>query len=178
MSRPMIVFFQEILEGDLKKQQARSNTTQSGGGARDLRIPSTFATYLHNFFSEELEGKRIATVCWSDENGQPQTTDLELWPPTDARPRELRIATIHNIDAWRIASGDENEFQEDLKNGKKWFYLLVKTDTNSIGANILKYAHLEEAEVTIKLAIKKRIEETTRGSARGVFFYTDGKVYP
>ena len=178
MSRPTIVFFQEILIGDLKKQKAQSNTSQSGGGARDLRIPSGYAPYLHEFFSEEIENKRIAPVRWQDENGQQQTANLELWPPTNARPKELRIATIHNIDAWKITKSDEQEFVNDLESGNKWFYLLVKTNSEIIGASILKSAHLEEAEERIKLAIKKRIEETKKGSVRGIFFYNDGKVYP
>jgi len=39
MSSPVRLLFKSIEEGDLKKIEARSNITPSGGGARDLRLP-------------------------------------------------------------------------------------------------------------------------------------------
>lgn len=178
MSAPKIVFFQEILIGDLKKQRALSNQAATGGGARDLRIPAAYLPFLKNFFTKKVGAILSTEVHWRDENNKKCANDLELWSPTKARPSELRIAKINSVDAWKINSNEEAQFKADLANHLKWFYILVKTADDKVSANILKASQLEEAENTIKKIIKDRIRENKRGSVRGVYFYKDGKVYP
>jgi hypothetical protein len=175
---PKLVFFQEILEGDLKKQKAESNEADTGGGARDMRIPKTFETFLLPFFPAAGNSERvnIGTVTWHD-GARERNTTLELWRPTKARPAELRIARIHQVDAWKIT--DEEAFVEDLSAGKRWFYLLVMTEGGKVVASIMQAAHLDDAEARIKRAIWERVRATASGRAsRGIYDYNSGSVHP
>jgi len=54
------VFFQEILEGDRRKLEARSNDDPgAGGGARDLRVPhKAFGPLFKKFFPNEVVKRR------------------------------------------------------------------------------------------------------------------------
>jgi len=97
---PLILVYKELTDRELKKLQAISNITQSGGGARDLRVPAkTFRSAMHRIFTTTKtasNGKTIRTAQVSYRNGNDVgTTELEYWPPTDSRPREDRVARVH-----------------------------------------------------------------------------------
>lgn len=98
---PILMFYKEILPGDLRKLQAASNNdAHAGGGARDLRVPkNAFGGVMRRIFTKDVtvRGKdvRAADVTYLDALGQPQTTRLLYWPPTKARPSEERIAQVH-----------------------------------------------------------------------------------
>ena len=99
--RPVLFVYKEIVAGDLRKLVAESNDSQTGGGARDLRVPwTTFRPIMHRIFTNSDHGRggkpiRTAQITYLDENDQPQSTVLSYWPPTPSRPREDRIAQIH-----------------------------------------------------------------------------------
>ena len=101
--KPLAIFWQELLPGDIRKIEAQSNDAQTGGGARDLRFPDApFRPVLERMFPEEgqVRGRpvRHGTLVWEDAKGTSQHQEIEYWPPTSARPGEGRIARIHEIE--------------------------------------------------------------------------------
>jgi len=103
--RPTLVVYKEVVAGDLRKLTATSNDSTNGGGARDLRVPyGTFRTVMHRIFTQSGRGRggvaiRTTDVIYLDASQNPQTTQLEYWPPTSSRPNEDRIARIHQSPA-------------------------------------------------------------------------------
>lgn len=99
--RPVLFVYKEIVAGDLRKLQADSNDSKTGGGARDLRLPwKTFRSIMYRIFTRDGIGRggrliRVAQVTYLDEYNQPRKTELQYWPPTTARKTEDRIARIH-----------------------------------------------------------------------------------
>lgn len=105
------ILYKQVLEGDLKKIKAKSNTTKSGGGARDFRFGNYSKThiYLERMFSEkvDVERKRAGkhgpanalkgTLCWKDKDGNINSQDVQVEVPTDSRGAESRISRIHEI---------------------------------------------------------------------------------
>ena len=98
------VLFHEITEADIRKINATSNDAQTGGGARDLRFSIDYAPYLDRLFPKEVtyEGKtpyRIGMFEHYDANGKRTTESVRYaFQPTNARPREVRIAQISKLD--------------------------------------------------------------------------------
>jgi hypothetical protein len=102
------IVFREILEGDRRKFVARSNDSDSGGGARDLRFRSWES--LKDVLGELFPGRRaerrrrggvatsltvyVGRFYWLEE-GQERSQEALLEPPTDARAGEGRIAQVH-----------------------------------------------------------------------------------
>ena len=103
---PHLVLYKELSAADLRKLEANSNDSQTGGGARDLRLPHrAFGHVMSSFLPEtrpESRGKKTdldAVVNYGPvtfyEGSTKQTTEFVYWPPTDARPSEGRIARVH-----------------------------------------------------------------------------------
>src|SRR4051794_5281303 len=94
------VFFQEILEGDRRKLEARSNDSKTGGGARDLRVPHTkFWPVLRHMFPGQTAVKRTRNgervdftihtgTLYTTKGGVESSVEVTYEPPTDARPSE------------------------------------------------------------------------------------------
>lgn len=101
MTRPVLFVYKEIVGGDLRKLVAESNDSRSGGGARDLRLPSkSFRPVMHRIFTQDGVGRggksiRVAKISYIDETNKLATTELEYWPPTNSRPTEDRISRVH-----------------------------------------------------------------------------------
>lgn len=99
--RPLLFVYKEIVAGDLRKLVAESNDSKTGGGARDLRLPSkTFRPIMERIFTTDAVGRgdkpiKTAVVTYLDEDGKTQQTELSYWPPTRSRNTEDRIAQIH-----------------------------------------------------------------------------------
>ena len=104
-SRPVLVLFQEMTTATVDKARRRSNRSQTGGGARDLRLRPY--DQLMPFMEKLFPGTRAKSggvrpglvvrwsrVTWGDGS---QSRDVEYWPPTEARPREGRIARISEL---------------------------------------------------------------------------------
>ena len=110
------VLCHEITEADIRKINATSNDAQTGGGARDLRFSIDYAPCLDRFFPQEVtyEGRtpyRIGMFEHYDANGKRTTERVRYaFQPTDARPREVRIAQISKLDFFldlpEISGGD------------------------------------------------------------------------
>lgn len=110
------VLCHEITEADIRKINATSNDAQTGGGARDLRFSIAYAPCLDRFFPQEVtyEGRtpyRIGMFEHYAANGKRITERVRYaFQPTDARPREVRIAQISKLnfflDLPEISGGD------------------------------------------------------------------------
>lgn len=110
------VLCHEITEADIRKINATSNDAQTGGGARDLRFSIYYAPCLDRFFPQEVmyEGHtpyRIGMFEHYDANGKRTMERVRYaFQPTDARPREVRIAQISKLnfflDLPEISGGD------------------------------------------------------------------------
>lgn len=128
------VLFQNIEEGDRLKFVAQSNTSDTGGGARDLRFrPETeFLPLFKKMFSGRKIQRRkskgvlaqievlTGTVVW-DEGGKEVSATMEIWPSTNARPNECRIARISSF-------GLDGLIQNDPQGGKSVFMMFQQQD--------------------------------------------------
>ena len=119
------IVFQVILEGDLLKMNAVSNVAETGGGARDLRFrpSSAFLPLFQRMFPETVPKRRnstmieinTGTVFWN-ESGSERSETMSVWPPTNARPNECRIARISSF-------GYSPLVESDPQGGKSLFML-------------------------------------------------------
>jgi hypothetical protein len=102
---PALLVFKEVMEGDLRKLEGKSNDARTGGGARDLRFPwKAFRAEMHRIFSREATGRggkpiREATITYADADGQSRTTTMAYWPPAKKRHWEDRVACVHASEA-------------------------------------------------------------------------------
>lgn len=136
--RPVLIFWQELLPGDLRKIEARSAEAATGGGARDLRFPdASFRPVLERMFPEAggVQGRpvRRGTLVWDAEDGRHQQV-VEYWPPTDARPGEGRLARINEIEPIRNPPDTH---------GGPLILLLVLDDINDLRAFYTTSAELQ-----------------------------------
>ncbi|MDE2888330.1 MAG: hypothetical protein OXR72_08935 [Gemmatimonadota bacterium] len=113
------VLFQNIEDGDRRKFAARSNDSPTGGGARDLRFrPESefwpfFKLVFPNRRGEARKSKGVyreieilsGRVQWQ-QFGQEKSAILEVWPSTDARPNEARIAQISRLGIYDLIKDD------------------------------------------------------------------------
>jgi hypothetical protein len=178
--RPVLVFFQEVKPGDIRKQQAASNDARSGGGARDLRIrpAAVFARVLSSLFpvSTDEEGVFLGRVHWYADRGTIHHAEVEFWRPTDARPGEARVGRIHTIASWTI---DAEVYDAARARGLKWFYLLVKDAEGIVWAGILREENFEKERPEITEYIRARIRSTqTSHAVRGMINFETRETYP
>lgn len=101
-----LVIYKKIVDGDLRKFTATSNITQSGGGARDLRFnpASEFFPVFQRMFKQSGSILR-GYFSWSDY----ADTEVEIHPPTNARPNEVRIGRIHECFPQSVIPNDAND---------------------------------------------------------------------
>ena len=100
-----LVVYKKIVAGDFKKFRAESNITPTGGGARDLRFSPA------NEFTVQFN--RMFTVTGDDDtltgqfywNGLPPTNVI-IHQPTNSRPNEVRIATVHECFPVQVVPAD------------------------------------------------------------------------
>jgi len=103
------ILYKEIVPGDLRKIHAVSNDAATGGGARDFRFgsyPSLESIVVKMFPNQMIEDRRRNGIAvpttiycgnfyWKDSQGNVRSAISYFEPPTDARPREGRIARVH-----------------------------------------------------------------------------------
>lgn len=97
------ILFHEIRVADIRKINATSNDSATGGGARDLRFSLDFAPCLDRLFPKEetYERKtsyRIGPFEYHYEDGRVATEYLRYaFRPTASRAHEVRIAQINKV---------------------------------------------------------------------------------
>jgi hypothetical protein len=133
-----LVFFKEVMAGDIEKYHLRSSTAGTGGGARDLRIApaDVFQPLLSQVISESTARPRVThgAVRSLVGRGRITETDVELWPPTNARPNELRITRFYEVPGWEVS---EAEIKSAQNNGERLFYVLEMDVHGTVTAKVL-----------------------------------------
>jgi hypothetical protein len=140
---PQRIYFREFTAGDEKKRQARSNISQTGGGARDLRMPHrAFGPLMEKMLPDRQqvqrtrEKQRVTLEIYSgtlhypidpdDPQGEESTIIIDYEPPTTARSTEGRIPRIPKIPSLRnVPEGHLG----------RTFLLLVQNSRNEIRAH-------------------------------------------
>ena len=176
--RPVLIVYKEIVSGDLLKLQALSNSSTSGGGARDLRLPwKAFRPIMRQIFTKDGVGRggrpiKIADVVYLDDNEAPQTTELKYWPPTPSRPTEDRIATVHASPALGGKMPDEDK--------GRVFVVFTKFDDGTVRCDYAYEDHLKSgqwaAEVSSKILSCMASSDLRNGvrTAQGYYNFIDG----
>jgi hypothetical protein len=184
VKKPVLLFFREVLRGDIKKFQLKSNKAPTGGGARDLRLSKEIGLSqeigpkIGSMFPTKTKkpGITTGTISWEDPSGQVKHTAIELWRPTGVRPTETRIGRIYKIESWAV---DEAEFEKAKKQDQKWFFLLVKDDQGNVWARLLEEKNLDGETDIVRDFIKKRMQETKGNNAVcGVIDFENNEVFP
>lgn len=177
MAKPVLVFFQEVKRGDLLKAMAQSNDADTGGGARDLRMPQAVADRIGEMFPHATTdpGVTQGTINWNV-GGKVGSAEVELWRPTDARPGESRIARIPQIRSWVIPRLD---LERAMAEGRRLFYVLTLDDAGKVWADVLDEAAFDLQDPGIVQFLKKRMKDTPpHHSVRGIIDFRTGRTYP
>jgi hypothetical protein len=142
-----LLVFKEITPGDLRKITAKAADASTGRGARDFRFPhQTFDPIFGRLLPTVVEmpgrrGKKATSVVvrkgpvrWFTTESVEMSTDVEYWPPNEARPSEGRWAKVNSIPLFRGVPEDEGRIfllliQDD--ENITWLYIKTETDLRS-----------------------------------------------
>jgi hypothetical protein len=172
-----LTYFQVVVDGDIKKLIAESNDADSGGGARDLRMPRTFWDALLPFFPIK-NSKGQEAIVYSAPGGRLSSTSVSLNKPTTSRPNEIRIGKIHEIEGWQIPA---SEYEQAKKKGDDMYFLLTLDANGKTWARITKHSALSHPKAepsflefvrTVKAACHER-----KKVARGIFDFTSNNHF-
>ncbi len=140
--------YRVFLPGDLRKAQAESADSDSGGGARDLRLRPH--AEFGDVFSRMFPGRQtrlqkrggqqrsveiyVGRFSWSSE-GDMHSREAEYWPPTPARPNEGRVARIYSYPPLTATLPEDQErpvvlLVQDARPGV-WPYLVTEKSLRS-----------------------------------------------
>ncbi|MFH9069693.1 hypothetical protein [Streptomyces alboflavus] len=102
------VIYKQLSPGDLRKLRAKSNDAQTGGGARDFRLPyRAFDPVMRKLLPQTRQEERRRNgarttvdfhwgpVKFGTRGKEIEVVNLDWESPTDARPTEGRISRIH-----------------------------------------------------------------------------------
>lgn len=132
------VFFKQVMAGDIEKYKKESSFAGTGGGARDLRVSpaSVFRPLLSQMLSEvgAEPGVTHGRVVSSLGQGRFSRTLVELWPPTNARPNELRIARFYEVPGWAV---QDEQFKRAMQRVETLFYVLEMDIHGTVTAKVL-----------------------------------------
>ncbi|WP_186423782.1 hypothetical protein [Lacrimispora celerecrescens] len=123
MPNVRLVVYKKIVDGDLRKFSATSNDQQTGGGARDLRFSpaNEFMNVFEKMFPQYENGLLRGSFSWKDY----PLTNVFIHPPTNSRPNEIRIATVHECFPTEVIPEEANDcillLIQDV-NGEIWPY--------------------------------------------------------
>ncbi len=167
-SHPTLLYFQEVLPGDIEKYRTTSASSGTGGGARDLRI-SPQEIYLpvvqRMFPNPAEEGATSGTIVW-EQNGVDHRKIMNLHLPTESRSNELRIGRFYDIGGWEI---DRDQYLAERDAGLIWFYVLEMGSSGLVSARLLQMQHLDLEDPLVVEHINRqhaeaRVDHATRGA--------------
>jgi hypothetical protein len=160
-----LLFFKEVMAGDIEKYERKSNIATSGGGARDLRISpaEVFRPILSGVISEEADAGVTKGTVRSLSGGTIVTeTEVELWPPTNARPHELRISRFYEVPGWEVSRAALE--QAHLRN-ERLFYVLERDEHGTITAKIMSDVQMSQSNALIAEHLTRLKGQTAEGRA-------------
>jgi hypothetical protein len=169
-ANPVKVFFQEVKEGDIRKFNEESNDSDSGGGARDLRLrpESKFWTEMQDFFPTIVNSRHRqgSILSQSPDGNSASTATISIMGATAARPGECRICKIGSIETWAISPQD---YQAAVGAGSRWFYLLILDDKGHVWASKFRSDVLPQMDASVRAKIEGEISRAKGKTTRGVF---------
>jgi hypothetical protein len=176
----VLLFFKQMMEGDIKKYRAESNVAPTGGGARDLRVSPVelFQPALQQMFNQPGPELSVTQgpVAWRTKARGVEYTTIELWPPTNARRRELRISKFYDVGGWDVS---ESRFARESKAGNRCFYVLEMDRAGVVWARILWEKDLNKEQPEVASFVRQQISETpTHQAVRGVVDLLTGMTIP
>jgi hypothetical protein len=133
------IVFREVLAGDVKKFKAKSNTSQTGGGARDFRYRpyDKFDDVFGRILMGRAKPPRVrggssthVTIYTGSVQITPgsQLTTLEFEPPTTARANEGRLTRLNALGL-TVPTGQGRVFLLIWQTGDNNAYLAFATET-------------------------------------------------
>lgn len=155
---PVKAFYQEVVVGDLKKYENQSNKSKTGGGARDLRISPVgkFWDGLTSFFPKvKTERERIG-IIYTKRGTQVESAEVVLMQPTGSRKNECRICKIRTIRGWGIT---KEQFEAKVKDGHKWFFLLILDDQGQVWASKFCSDVLQKMHPKLQAPLKAQMKK-------------------
>lgn len=176
------VLYKEIVEGDRRKADAKSNDAASGGGARDFRYPykGVLPVIQHMFPTEVIKrGKTIhqGKFFWY-EPGATSPTELtaEFSSPTASRKSE---GWISQVPKFRCFDLDRIPEEED---GNRIFLLLIQRVDGTVWPHFAEEISLRtpgnwDADVAKKLLKCIDAKRPTRNAIIGFIDLTTSASY-
>ncbi|MGY2078811.1 hypothetical protein [Modestobacter sp. SYSU DS0657] len=182
--------YKELLAGDYRKLAAKSNDSDSGGGARDLRFSykfdGIFARLLPGSSTKNRTRKGIRVEeplrtgpVYLDEETETgvETTVVEMvWEtPTDARPSEGRIAKVHASPATRQLLAARDAMRDENGNPPRVFVLFVQDDQGELRVHYAYEKDLRAGEWAPAVAkpMLGHLDNVNRRRDRAVAGYID-----
>jgi hypothetical protein len=164
LAETYLLFFKEVMSGDIEKYNRQSSTSGTGGGARDLRISPAkiFHPLLSKVISESSSrvGVTHGTVRSRVGRGKIIETDVMLWPPTQARPTEIRIARFYEVPGWALT---KSRFQEAQRRNERLFYVLESDVHGTVTAKVLSDRELVASNPAVAQHLLSLKSENTDG---------------
>lgn len=146
--------FKRVVPGDIRKLNAESNDSQSGGGARDFRYSPAekFWPVLSEMSSNNQGGGCINIIFHWDNGIEKQAV---IHPPTRSRNSEIRIGRVHECCPTEFVPIP----------GENAIFLLVQDDLG-VHADFLTMKKLKEARFVPRLRtyLASAIEGTASAS--------------
>lgn len=184
------VLYKELLVGDLRKFKAQSNDAKSGGGARDIRFRqyNELLPIIRKIFPEvEVQRRRRSGFTdleihkgvfhWMDpETSQVHTRESFFEPPSDARPKEGRIARVHEYACFRAAGVPALDAEDRI------LLLFVQNMNGSVWPCFAQESSLRTPNTWDPSIAKELLESLDakrpkRSAAFGYYDFTDGSRY-
>jgi hypothetical protein len=135
------ILYKEIFEGDLRKIEAKSNDSDTGGGARDFRFGSfdRLLPVIKKMFPQTVKENRVrdrksvqidvfkGTFYWQEKPDAPVKSKTSYFePPTTVRPTEGRIVRVHEYGCFDVSRVPK------FGVGNRVLLLLVQRDDDSV----------------------------------------------
>lgn len=185
---PKRIYFREFTAGDEKKRKAESNVSQTGGGARDLRMPHrAFGPLMEKMLPDRRnvqrtrDKQRVTLEIYSgtlhypvdsdNPHGAESTMPIDYEPPTTARSTEGRIPRIPKIPSLQnVPDGHLGRI----------FLLLVQNSQNELRAHYVTEDDLKQEgwDPDVVRTIVSCVETTKKNHVvQGFIDYTTGQHY-
>ena len=128
-------------------------------------------------FAERTSDKRVTYGNVLSYGGrQPSETRVELWSPTKARPRELRISRFYEVPGWEV---DERSFRKAKGAGQKMFYVLEMDTEGTIAAKVMSVRQLSRSNASVGAHIMRVSANSPPGrSIIGAVDVVRGTTFP
>lgn len=180
------IVFKQLLDGDWKKVEAKSNISQTGGGARDIRFgnwpamqralgelfPGRISLLRKRGGVRQMAELYVGNLCWF-EDGVVVTKEALLESPTDARGSEARLARVPEYNCFKFALPEEG--------AGRLIALLIQREDGSVWPRVITERSLEhddwDPRVADFLLSALNGKRAKRNAAYGFIDFTTGERF-